>query len=150
MDNFFTSGPTLISFKQIYAQNITPKLQEIDLFLKTSTAPYTPLDVAKILQTSEVEIKSIMLENDISSISHLDFFTIVTNCSSYISRLITRQWKYVYTNGYTAPMIADIYELNVTKVLAAFQELEVESISEEKLMDVFSRIHTPVFTFSSC
>lgn len=150
MDNFFTSGPTLISFKQIYAQNITPKLQEIDLFLKTSTAPYSPLDVARILQASESEIKSIMLENDILSINHLDFFTIVTNCSSYISKLITRQWKYVYTNGYTPAMIADIYELNITKVLAAFQELEVESVSEEKLMDVFSRIHTSVFTFSNC
>lgn len=150
MDNFFTNGLSLVPFKQIYAQNITPKLQEIDLFLKTSEAPYKPSDVACILQCSEDEINSIMNQNNITSIRLVDFFTIVANCHSYICRLISRQWKYMNFTHYTANMISDIYEINLHKVEAAFKDMQVETISEYELMDIFSRIHTPIYNFSNC
>ncbi|MEG0325084.1 MAG: hypothetical protein RR618_01010 [Cellulosilyticaceae bacterium] len=150
MNNFFTNGPSLVPFKQIYAQNITPKLQEIDLFIKTSEAPDALSDVSSILQCSEDEVKYIMNQNDITAIQLVDFFTIVSSCSSYICRLISRQWKYVNFNDYTATMISDIYEINLHKVEAAFKDMQVETISEYELMEIFSRIHTPIYSFSNC
>lgn len=149
MDNFFTTGPSLVPFKQIYAQNITPKLQEIDLLIKASDAPYDLLEVARVLGTSETDIKSIMDEHLISSIALVDFFTIVADCSSYICRLINRQWKYSHFERYTPNMISDIYQINLTKVEAAFKDMQVETISNNELMDIFARIHTPIYSFSS-
>lgn len=150
MDNFFTTGPSLVPFKQIYAQNITPKLEAIDLYLKTTDAPYNLLEVAQVLQTSEHEVQSIMTKHDIKSITRVDFFTIIAHCSSYICKLISRQWKYTHLNHYTATIIADIYEINIHKVEAAFKDMQVETISDCELMEIFSRIHTPIYNFSSC
>lgn len=147
MDNFFTNGPSLIPFKQVYAQNITPKLQEIDLFIKTSDAPYSPSDVAHILYCSQDEVIDIMNENNIDSIQLVDFFTIVSNCRSYICRLISRQWKYVNFTHYTPRIISDIYEINLHKVEAAFKDMQVETIPESELMEIFSRIHTSIYNF---
>lgn len=148
MDNFSTNGPSLVPFKLIYAQNITPKLETIDLFIKTTEAPYSISQVASILHTSEEDIVNIMTTHEIETITLLELFTIISHCSSYICGLIRRQWKYVNCSSYTPSIIAEIYEINLHKVEAAFKELEVNTIAADELMDVFSRIHTPVYNFS--
>ena len=90
-----------ISFKQIYMQNISPKLIGIDLFLKTNEAPYNHVEVALVLGMPVQEVLSIMTKHSIPSITLVDFFTIVMHSSSYICRLIQRQWKYAQVDQYT-------------------------------------------------
>ncbi|MEG0388609.1 MAG: hypothetical protein RR582_09800, partial [Niameybacter sp.] len=82
-----------VSFKQIYMQNISPKLMGIDLFLKSNDAPYNPIEVALILGMPTQEVTDLMEEHRITHITLVDFFTIVSHASSYICRLIKRQWK---------------------------------------------------------
>lgn len=147
MDDLFTNPPVLVSFRHIYDQNIVPKLQEIDLFLKTTDAPYPVQRVAELLGVTKEVVVSIMSKLDMTSLNKLAFFNIVVECSSYICGLIKRQWKYVGTAFYTPQMIAYIYELNEKKVQDAFERLGIDCIHESHLLDVFSEIPTPIFYF---
>ncbi|MEG0579109.1 MAG: hypothetical protein RR490_04250, partial [Niameybacter sp.] len=71
-----------VSFKQIYMQNISPKLMGIDLFLKSNDAPYNPIEVALILGMPTQEVTDLMEEHRITHITLVDFFTIVSHASS--------------------------------------------------------------------
>ena len=138
-----------ISFKKIYMQNISPKLIGIDLFLKTNEAPYDHVEVALVLGMPVQEVLSIMTKHSISSITLVDFFTIVMHSSSYICRLIQRQWKYAQVDQYTPEILADIYEINIHKVQAAFDTLDKSSVSSQEVMDVFNNIYTSVFILNN-
>ena len=138
-----------ISFKQIYMQNISPKLMGIDVFLKTNDAPYDHVEVALILGMPVQEVVEIMSTHSITSIALVDFFTIVMHSSSYICRLIQRQWKYAQVDQYTPEILAAIYELNIHKVQAAFDVLDKSFVSSEEVMDVFNHIYTSVFILNS-
>ncbi|MHC1748866.1 MAG: hypothetical protein AB9856_11015 [Cellulosilyticaceae bacterium] len=145
MENYFTQEPVLISFEKIYNQNIVPKIQAIDLYLKTESSPFAKKDVAKLLEISEEELAAIMNKYNIVKIARLDFFKIIVNSSSYICGLINRQWQYVTHTSYTPEMIAYIYEINLNKVTAAFDELDCSSVCDEDLHHIFKRIYMPVF-----
>lgn len=147
MENQSSSDSMVVSFKTIYNQNIAPKLKAIDLLLKTTDAPYTPEDVATVLQMSIDEVTTIMMAHQIATISLVDFFTIVSYSSSYICKLIQRQWRHSSVTFYTPEMIAYIYELSVDKVKAAFSALNVSMIHSEDLMQLFSQIHISIFRF---
>lgn len=138
-----------VSFKQIYMQNISPKLMGIDLFLKTNEAPYDHVEVALILGMPEQEVVCIMSEHNISEITLVDFFTIISYSSSYICRLIQRQWKYAMLDTYTPEVIASIYEINISKVQAAFDTLDKSYIPCHEVMDVFDHIYTSVLVLGS-
>lgn len=138
-----------VSFKQIYMQNISPKLMGIDLFLKTNEAPYDHVEVALVLGMPVQEVTSLMSEHNICQITLVDFFTIVSYSSSYICRLIQRQWKYAMLDTYTPEIVASIYEINISKVQAAFDELKKSYITSHDLMDLFDKIHTSVLVLGS-
>lgn len=137
----------VVSFKTIYDQNIAPKLQAIDLLLKTTDAPYKKEDVASVLQMSIDEVTTIMMAHEINTISMVDFFTIVSYSSAYICKLIQRQWRHTGLTSYTPEIIAYIYELNIDKVKAAFSKLGLSVIHSEELMQLFSHIHISIFRF---
>lgn len=145
MDNLFSRPPVLVSFRQIYEQNIAPKLKEIDIFLKTEDFPYDVQHTAELLGMPLGEVLEIMTAHHIETLDKLSFFTIVSVSSSYICRLIQRQWKYVNTPFYTVSIVSYIYELNQEKVLLAFDQLGKEYIHESELMDLFTHISTPIF-----
>ncbi|MGL4363403.1 MAG: hypothetical protein ACRCSG_09110 [Cellulosilyticaceae bacterium] len=145
MDHLFSRPPMLVSFGHIYEQNIASKLREIDVFLKSTDCPYSVQNIAELLGMPIKEILDIMDTRNITQINKLDFFTIVSHSSSYICKLIQRQWKYVNTPFYTAEIISYIYELNPDKVQQAFTSLGKEYISESELLDLFNNIFTPIF-----
>lgn len=147
MDNRSSSDSCVVSYKTIYDQNIAPKLQAIDLLLKTTDAPYEPQSVASVLQMSTEELQTIMNIHQIQSITLVDFFTIVSHSSSYICKLIQRQWRHFSLTHYTPEVIAYIYELNIDKVKQAFSELNLTAIHSEDLMQLFSNIHISIFRF---
>lgn len=147
MDNLFSRPPALVSFRQIYEQNIASKLREIDIFLKTTDCPYNVQHIAELLGMPIGEVLEIMSTHHIDQVNKVDFFTIVSCSSSYICRLIQRQWKYVNTPLYTASIISYIYELNQDKVLLAFNHMGKEYIDESELPELFDLISTPIFTY---
>lgn len=145
MDYYTSSCVSLQSFDQIYTSTIRPKLEAIDLFLKSSEAPFSNKEAASVLGVTLTELLNTMKENDIVELNRLTFFHVIFFLSSDICRLITKQWKYQGYKSYSPQMISDIYKLNLHKVTSAFEEMGTELISDVELMEVFKRIHTTVF-----
>lgn len=145
MDYYTSSCVSLQSFDQIYTTTIRPKLEAIDLFLKSSEAPFSNKEAASVLGVTLTELLNTMKENDIVELNRLTFFHVIFYLSSDICKLITKQWKYQGYKSYSPQMISDIYKLNLHKVTSAFEEIGTELISDVELMEVFKRIHTTVF-----
>lgn len=145
MDHYTSSCVTLQSFDQTYTNSIRPKLEAIDLFLKSSEAPYASTEVASVLGVEHAELLNTMNENNIVELNRLTFFHVIFYLSSDICKLITKQWKYQGYKSYSPQMISDIYKLNIHKVTSAFEEIGTELITDVELMEVFKRIHTTVF-----
>ena len=145
MDYYTSSCVSLQSFDQIYTTTIRPKLEAIDLFLKSSEAPFSNKEAASVLGVTLTELLNTMKENDIVELNRLTFFHVIFYLSSDICKLITKQWKYQGYKSYSPQMISDIYKLNLHKVTSAFEEMGTELISDVELMEVFKRIHTTVF-----
>jgi len=146
MDNFSSECISLVSFDKIYSQNIRPKLEDIDVFLKSRTMPYDINDIAHLLSVHPVDILDVMDRLEISTLNKISFFSLLLYLPSYICKLIQRQWQYSTAKVYSAEMIAAIYQINIHKVKSAFEELEIEYIASDQLNAVFKRIYSPIFT----
>lgn len=146
MDKHQASYVRLMSFDQIYASSIRPKLEIIDIFLKENTSSFHVYEVADILEIETNELVTLMKTLQITTLNADNFFTIILNGSSEICQLVSRQFKYAQTTFYTAEMIAEIYMLNIHKVKSAFADLGVEVISNLELTEVFKRIHLTIFS----
>ncbi len=146
MDNSFNECMSLCNFDIIYSQNIRPKIKNLDIFLKSKHSPYDINEVSALLDIKCSDIKNILnLKENINVVDTIGFFHLIMNSSSYICRLIQRQWKYTSCDSYTPEMISYIYELNINKVRNAFETLGVTSVHDSQLSDVFKRIYTPIY-----
>ena len=142
---YFSAEPIqLIRYEKVYTTSIKPKLEAIDFFLKETKAPFHIYEVAKILEIEISELKSLMTLYHIDFLDTISFFTIVTNGSSDICKLISRQWRYAYSNTYTPEIISEIYGLDLHKVCLAFDDLGVKQITDSELTEIFRRIHVMV------
>lgn len=147
MDQFSSECISLVSYDKIYDQNIRPKLEEIDTFLKTSIPPYNAYELALLLDVKPDQLLGAMKELQISVVNQVNFFHLIFHLSSPICQLIKRQWRYSHLNTYTPYHIAQIYQINLHKVTKAFEELGVECIEDSRLHEVFKRIHTTLLFF---
>lgn len=145
MKHFSNNCIPLISFDQIYIQSIRPKLEAIDIFLKTNTTPYDINDVADLFVLEPSSILTAMEDLNITTLDKINFFSLIFHLPSDICHLIKRQWQYSSYQAYTPEIIAYIYKLNIHKVRSAFEELDVDLITEDQLSSVFKRIHMTVF-----
>ncbi|OOB78729.1 MAG: hypothetical protein BEN19_08675 [Epulopiscium sp. Nuni2H_MBin003] len=147
MNNFLFKTQTQTNFYDIYTHYISPKLQELDLFLKMQPQPYAISEVSALLDISEEDTLQIMHKFQITDIDKNDFFTIIHNSKSYIGTLIIRQFEKSHKHFYTPASIAFIYDLDITIVEKAFQKLEHKIIDESQLHMLFKNIVLPKFTF---
>lgn len=147
MDNFARSYMSLTTYDQIYNTNIRPKLEAIDIFLKTAVAPYDIDKVATLFETTTHNITKVMDNLNLTILDRSSFFTLIYHLPHDICHLIKRQCQYKNSSFYTAEMIAHIYTLNIHKVTHAFEKLGVTIIYEHELLEVFKHIHISIFKF---
>lgn len=146
MDNYYTNScMKLISYDQIYTNELKPKLMALDLFLKENNAPFHIYEVANILEIDPKEISSFMAEHHFNELDTISLFSLMMQSSSEIGGYLLRQWKYHHLSQYTAEMIAEIYKLNLHKVQTAFDDLEITLVTNDELIEVFKRIHMTRF-----
>ncbi len=139
------SSVALHSFYHIYDTNIRPRLEAIDIFIKTSTAPFNHHSVSRLLDVTPSQLLQTMNMSNIIELNRLTFFDLILKLDSSICHLISRQWKYQFLNEYTPQIISDIYNLNLDKVNSAFEDLGVTTISCDELDCIFKRIHITIF-----
>lgn len=146
MDNYYINNCIkLISYDQIYTNELRPKLMALDLFLKENKAPFHIYEVANILEIDPKEIISFMDEWHLKELDTASLFSFIMQSSSEIGGYLLRQWKYHHLSQYTAEMISEIYKLNLHKVQTAFDDLKITLVTNDELIEVFKRIHMTRF-----
>lgn len=144
MNNFRPPALPVLCFAKIYENNIESKIKAIDLFLKTTPTPYNPEDISSLLHIELNDLLSIMKQENISSLDMVAFFKVIQTSSSYICKLIQRQWEHAGVKCYTPEIISYIYELNLDKVRLAFKQCELVCVESHNLKELFSYIYVPI------
>jgi len=128
------------SYLHTYIARITPKLQEIDLYIKTSDGALDPARVAGLLELSETEVAEIARSSNISQISRHDFFSIMAKGSSFICGLYRREVEcgspYIYTRG----DIAYIYQIDIDQINSICDTLGIREVTAYTLPDLLAQI----------
>lgn len=128
------------NFWNYYIKKISPKLQQIDILLKTETHNISTKTTSLLLGIEENEIRKIMLAKNISQITSTNFFTIVLNGNSYICDIIQREFLLNSPENYTASDISYIYNLDYSNIEKAFTFLNIETVSSNYLKSIFIQI----------
>jgi len=128
------------TFLDLYQKNVAPKLEKIDLFLKTEPEHLNMESTAQLLHITKEEVSQIMLQEDIPSITPATFFIIMYHGSSDICKLLRREWERKSPQEYSIEDISYIYNLPKHQIHSAVEFLGVESITAENIHFLFSYI----------
>ncbi|QUH28602.1 hypothetical protein [Vallitalea guaymasensis] len=132
----------MATYLDYYNNHLSPKLQKIDLFLKTEEKDVIDMDVvSELLDISNHEIKKIMRNNDIDSITKHSFIMIMFYGSSDICKLFSREVKQKVPNSYSPLDISYIYQLPYESVIQAAEEASIENITTKNINKLFSYIY---------
>ena len=116
----------------LYNNKIVPKIKEIDIFLKTSEN--MPIkDVAKMLEISEDEIKSVLLKLNENNLTSQNFINIMLNGSSFICKILKREIECGSPYFYNPKDLSYIYGLDYEKVLTAYKFLNLKNITASQI-----------------
>ncbi|QUI21747.1 hypothetical protein HZI73_05325 [Vallitalea pronyensis] len=120
---------------------LSPKLQEIDLFLKThEKSDIDPIEVENLLDITRSEIDQIMRLHELDYISKHSFFIIMCNGSSDICQLFSREISRKMPNAYSPLDISYIYQIPYNHVLEATEKARIDAITTDNLNELFSYI----------
>lgn len=132
----------MATYLDYYNNHLSPKLQKIDLFLKTEEKDVIDMDVvSELLDISNHEINKIMRNNDIDSITKHSFIMIMFYGSSDICKLFSREVKQKVPNSYSPLDISYIYQLPYESVIQAAEEASIENITTKNINKLFSYIY---------
>ncbi len=123
-----------------YNSNISPKLKEIDIYLKTEEQPFNIDNTASVLDISKDELLHIMYVYDITSINISDFFTIMIKGSSKICRLFSRKLNCGLKTEYSPENISYIYDIDISEVYRACKKLNCYSFDDRTIKNILGEI----------
>ena len=131
------------TFKDEYETQIEPYLKQIDIFLKTKKPPYSISQTAELLHISQSEIKRIMAKENVTTIDQKTFFTIMKNGSSTVCHVFARELYCGIPKYYTAENISYIYNLDISTVLQASQQIGLNKFTPGIIKTLFHFIPIP-------
>lgn len=129
------------SFLEFYEGSISPKLCEIDLYVKTCETTMDPFNVAEILYITHKELAKIMIVKNITTITANNFFDIMVSGSSYICKLFYREKECGFPYTYTVEQISYIYDLNIKTIMDICVKLNINKITNSCLPLIFNEIN---------
>ena len=131
------------TFKEEYETQIEPYLKQIDIFLKTKKPPYSISQTAELLHISQSEIKRIMAKENVTTIDQKTFFTIMKNGSSTVCHVFSFFLYCGIPKYYTAENISYIYNLDISTVLQASQQIGLNKFTPDIIKTLFHFIPIP-------
>ena len=134
-----------LSFFDIYEREISSKIKEMDILLKSGGFPVELYKAAKILNISDEEAENIIKKAGISRkkgllIDKNIFFALINKGSSEICRLYQRELSCGSPYLYTRENIAYIYNLDISLVQKACRVLNLTVATETMLPYIFKKI----------
>ncbi len=131
-----------MTYLEYYNSTLAPKLQSIDLFLKTEESDeYTIDTVSELLNLSMDEIETIMQHANMKVINRLSFFIIMQNGSSEICKMFSRELQRKLPATYTYFDISYIYQIPYDVVKEAAEEANIHDITTDNINTLFSYIY---------
>ena len=128
------------TFLDYYQQEIQPQIAAIDLFLKTEDPPYSHEIAAELLEIPFVQWEEILAEEKISFLTKGVFFHMMEKGRSPLCGMFRRAVELHLPELYTPEIIAYVFDLPISAVRKATQELGRETFTEELLPKLFSKI----------
>ena len=128
------------SFWDRYKADIVPKLEEIDIVLKTFENDLTVREVSEILMISEKEILQIIHNESIENIDKEAFLKIMEQGSNFICSIFRREIECGSPYVYTKENISYIYDIPIDKISYACKLLNIEIITTNVLPMVFAAV----------
>ncbi len=130
------------TYLDYYKTVLSPKLERIDLFLKTAPQPYGITESAALLDLSITETEAILRQLSVCCITRPVFLFLLQEGSSALCELLRRQLLFP-NDTYTLPEIAYIYDLRREDVFAAAARLGLSSCHKLLLPLLFDEILMP-------
>ena len=128
------------SYLHTYLEKIVPKLQEIDIYIKSAEGCLDMRDVANVLELSESEVLEIICANNIKRIEQRDFFRIMETGSSFICGLYRRELECGSPFIYTRKNIAYIYQIDIDKLDLVCDSLGISEVTSYTLPYLLAQI----------
>jgi len=128
------------NFWDNYCLEISPRLTEIDVLLKTTEPPYDIEYIADLLDITVNEIKSILGQTDIRDIDKKDFFSILENGSGKLCGFYRREVDCGSPNIYSADKISYIYQIKINDVKKALDSLGIKEVTTLTIPLLFANI----------
>ena len=126
------------SYLEVYIDEIIPRLQAIDLRLKSGDG-IDPMTAANLLGITEDEI-DYLRRGESQNIAAHEFLDLMRRGSSAVCGMYRRELERHSPVIYTADDIAYIYGLEPERVLTAFDKLNATAVTEYLLPEVFAEI----------
>ncbi len=128
------------NFWNYYIKNISPRLEQIDILLKTQSCNISKKTVSILLDISEYDIETIMFNKNIKYITSENFFSIMLSGKSYICNILKKEFKKSPKKKYTAEDISYIYNIDYNKIKNAFNFLNIKTIPSDSIKAIFIQI----------
>jgi hypothetical protein len=129
------------TYLQYYNENVAPKLQKIDLFLKTEESEtLSPDIICELLDISIDEVDDLIDTYKISNLDKISFFIIMQNGSSEICKMFSREIQRKIPHFYSFYDISYIYQIPYEIVVDAAVSAGLNSITQQDLNVLFEHI----------
>lgn len=130
------------TYLKYYNENIAPKLQKIDLFLKTEQEDTFSSDVvSELLDIPTDEVEEIMKSFQVSKLDKISFFIIMQNGSSELCKLFSRELQRKVPHFYSFYDISYIYQIPYETVVDAANSVGLNSITQDNLNTLLDNIY---------
>ena len=117
------------NFWEKYTSEISPKLEEIDIYMRSGTDYYDADEVSRLLYIPKEEVKSIMEKENLKRLDKNTFFVIMKKGSSKLCTMFSRELSLGIPSSYTPDDISYIYDLDIEKVLKACKRIGKSSFT---------------------
>lgn len=129
------------TYLQYYNENIAPKLQKIDLFLKTEQSEtFSPDIISELLDISTDEVEKLIDIFEISSLDRISFFILMQHGSSPLCKLFSRELQRKVPHFYSFYDISYIYQIPYEIIVEAASTAGLNSITQDNLNILFENI----------
>ena len=128
------------NYLEYYADNITPRLENIDVYVKSGEDAFPVHEVSALLALTDKEVSDIMRDKHIATLDKSNFFEIMQSGSSPLCKLYKRELDRQSPYIYAPDDIAYIYELDANDVRQVCDELSLKHITASLLPLIFSKI----------
>jgi len=130
-----------INFWEYYIKNISPRLEQIDVLLKSNGHNIPLKTVSLLLDIPLEEVENIMSKKNIRKITSKNFLSIMLDGKSYLCNILKREFEKKSPKEYSPKDISYIYGIDYTQIENAFNFLDIKTISSKSLKIIFMQIN---------